>query len=108
RKSGVPSVLEAESMRAGIRLAFWFEGEAKRVYGLMDRAALDGELKELADYIAKQPGRKSSVRDVQRRWPQRYPKAADAENALCLLGDQLEWRPVLTGGRSSVSVTLVK
>jgi hypothetical protein len=105
---GTSSVVSDTSMEQGITLARWFGAEARRTLGLMDRVSTESELDELVNFIDKQPGKKVAVRGIQRRWPRRYPRSTDAENALGMLGDRLHWGAEATGGRPSTVVTLVR
>jgi len=73
-------VVDAASMAAGIRLANWFKGEARRVYALLGESDDDRDRRRLIEWVSRRGGT-VTVRDVQRgcRW---LSAAGAAEAAL--------------------------
>jgi hypothetical protein len=71
-------VVDADSMEAGIRLATWFKGEARRVYAMLGESDEDRDRRRLAEWIERKGG-SATPRDVQQgcRWL-RQPGAAEA------------------------------
>jgi hypothetical protein len=72
-----PDRMDADSMAAGITLATWFKGEARRVYAMLDESDEDRDERELVQWIGGKGG-SVSVREVQQGyWPLKKPGAAD-------------------------------
>ena len=71
------SRMDVESMSAGIILANWFKGEARRVYAMLNETEADGDLRRLAEWIERRGG-SATTREVQQgcRWL-RGPGAAE-------------------------------
>ena len=93
------NVVDAESMTAGIVLAKWFKGEARRVYALFSETDADRDLRRLAEWIERRGG-SATAREVQQgcRWL-KEPGAADAALEELVKGGRGSWRPPATGAR---------
>ena len=57
--------MDAASMAAGIRLATWFKGEARRVYALLGESDDDRDRRRLVEWIGRKGG-SATPREVQR------------------------------------------
>jgi hypothetical protein len=96
-----PWTCDAQSLQAGIDLADWFAGEARRVYTML--AVDDDPLADLVAWIKRRGGR-VTARDVS-RGPRRYRDDVDraAADLQTLVDDGLgRWRthtPTERGGR---------
>lgn len=95
--------IDETSMRAGIELADWFGGEAKRVYGRFCEVDEDREQRELVELIRQKKG--LSARELA-RCRSRYRGPGKAETALEQLSHAKRgtWRidpPGPEGGRPS-------
>jgi hypothetical protein len=92
-------VVGVDSMAAGIRLATWFKGEARRVYALLGETDEDRDRRRLVEWIERKGG-SATAREVQQgcRW---LKEPGVAEAAL----DDLEkvgwghWEPSPRGQR---------
>jgi hypothetical protein len=94
-----------QSIRAGIRLAEWFAGEAERVYAVLRESEDERRLRELFEWIEARGG-ETTVRAVQAGLRSRYPTSDDAKAALdelagADLGDWLASTSGPRGGRPS-------
>lgn len=101
--------LDADSMTAGIALATWFKGEARRVYALLEETGDERDRRRLVEWIGCN-GRQVTVRQVQQgcRWLKEPGVAEDALNGLvkCGLGNWQELPTTARGGRPSRTFTL--
>jgi hypothetical protein len=93
----------ARSVEAGVALARWFAGEARRVYATLSESAEERAARRLVEFVEARGGR-ITVQALRRSNPGRYPTAAQAEQALeALVGTGLaDWqaRPASAkGGR---------
>lgn len=70
-----PETVDAWSMSAGITLARWFAGQAKRTYALMSEGEEEKSLRQLLDWINERGG-SVTARDVSRGLS-RYRDAVD-------------------------------
>lgn len=70
-----------QSLEAGVALARWFAGEARRIYGLLSEADEDRDLRRLLDYVGARGG-SITVRQLQRANNYKYPTAEAAQAAL--------------------------
>jgi hypothetical protein len=95
-----PSPINKDSMQAGITLAYWFGGEAYRVYRELQSTSGDGELDEIIALFKKNHNR-LTPRELMRARRGRYPTADAAETAIRRLGRQVRSGSVRTGGRAS-------
>jgi hypothetical protein len=59
-------VLDAADIQAGVTLAEWFKGEARRVYAMLSETTAQAERRKLVDWIQRQGGR-ATVRDAQNK-----------------------------------------
>ncbi len=75
-----PDVVDAASMKAGVKLAEWFKAEAKRVYEVLAESDEDRDQRRLIEWIQRKGGA-VTVREVQQGHRQ-YRTAEDAEMAL--------------------------
>ena len=93
------NVVDADSMAAGIRLATWFKGEARRVYTLLGESDEDRDRRHLTEWIERKGG-SATPRDVQMgcRW---LREAGAAEAALDALAKASwgHWEPTPPGRR---------
>jgi hypothetical protein len=99
-----PDVLGADSMAAGITLATWFKGEARRAYALLGESDAERDERRLVEWIGRKGG-VVSARQVQQgcRWLKQPGEAEAALNGLVKAG-RGRWREVPTtptGGRPS-------
>jgi len=96
------SVVDAASMRAGIALAQWFKGEARRVYHMLAESDTSRESRELVEWIERKGG-SVTIRDVQQGCRRlKEPGAAEAALNELVKGGRGEWRgtaPTGGGGR---------
>ena len=75
-----PDVVDAASMKSGIRLAEWFKAEARRVYSLLSESDDDRQHRRLIEWIARKGG-SVKARDLMRSSRQ-FATAKTAEAAL--------------------------
>jgi DNA polymerase I-like protein with 3'-5' exonuclease and polymerase domains len=71
----------ARSVEAGIALARWFAGEARRLYTTLSESAEERETRRLVEFIRARGGQ-ISVKELQRSNARKYPTAPAAEAAL--------------------------
>jgi hypothetical protein len=95
-------VLDVASMAAGIRLATWFKGEARRVYALLGESDEDRDRRRLVEWIERK-GRPVAPREAQQgcRWLKEPGAAETALDELAKAGYGV-WRDLPTtakGGR---------
>jgi len=91
--------VDAESMAAGVKLAQWFKGEARRVYSLLSESDDDRDQRRLIEWIERKGG-SVTTRDVQ-QGHRRYQAAQEAEavlNELAKAGCG-RWEPTPSGRR---------
>ena len=74
-----PDVVDAETMRAAIRLTEWFKSETRRVYGLLGETEENGAARRLTEWVESKGGT-VTVRETQQG--RKYKTANDAEMAL--------------------------
>ncbi|MSR60038.1 MAG: DUF3987 domain-containing protein, partial [Planctomycetaceae bacterium] len=79
--------VDVASMAAGIRLATWFKGEARRVYGILGESDNDRDRRRLIEWIERKAGL-VTARDVQMgcRWLREAGTAEAALNELTKAG----------------------
>ncbi|MBK8914390.1 MAG: DUF3987 domain-containing protein [Phycisphaerales bacterium] len=80
----VPSdstLIDGDSVRAGVKLARWFGREAKRVYAALAESDDDRKLKGLVAWIRSRGG-STTIRDLQRGGPREFREATAAGRAL--------------------------
>jgi hypothetical protein len=70
-----------ESIEAGITLARWFAGEARRVYATLSESSDEREARRLIKFIRARGG-EITVKDLQRSNDRKYPTADAAPAAL--------------------------
>ena len=75
-----PDIIDAETMRAAVRLTEWFKAETRRVYGLLGETEENAAARRLVEWVESKGG-SVTVRDLQRGRRQ-YRTASDAEAAL--------------------------
>jgi hypothetical protein len=92
-------VVDAASMAAGIALATWFKGEARRVYALLGESDDEREQRRLVEWLERRGG-SATARDVQMgcRWL-RDPGAADAALEQLAKSGWGNWEPTPPGRR---------
>jgi Protein of unknown function (DUF3987) len=92
-------VVDAASMAAGITLATWFKGEAKRVYAMLGETDDDRDRRRLIEWIERKGG-SATPREVQMgcRWL-REPGAAEAALELLAKAGWGNWEPTPLGRR---------
>jgi hypothetical protein len=92
-------VVDAVSMAAGITLATWFKGEARRVYALLGESDDEREQRRLVEWLERRGG-SATARDVQMgcRWL-RESGAADAALEQLAKAGWGNWEPTPTGRR---------
>jgi hypothetical protein len=96
--------LDAGSMGAGIALATWFKGEARRVYALLGESDADRDQRRLEEWVERKGG-SVTIRETQQgcRWLKKPGVAEAALNELVKAGRGI-WRevpPTAKGGRPS-------
>jgi hypothetical protein len=104
-----PTILDAASMTAGITLATWFKGEARRVYALFSETETERTDRRLVEWVERWGGT-ATVRKVQ-QWCRWLKKSGAAEAALDRLvkAGRGRWVPPATtpkGGRPPRAFTL--
>lgn len=102
-------VVDAESMIAGIALATWFKGEARRVYVQLGETDADRDQRRLVEWLERRGG-SATAREVQQgcRWL-KEPGAAEAALEEMVKAQRGSWRPHNTsakGGRPSRAFAL--
>jgi hypothetical protein len=102
--------LDAESMDAGIALAKWFKGEARRVYAMLDESDTERDQRRLVDWIERRGGT-VTAREVQTgcRWL-RQPGAAEAALEALVRAGRGSWRQLSSttrGGRPACEFVLL-
>jgi hypothetical protein len=101
--------IEAEAIEAGIALARWFAGEARRIYSTLSESTEEREIRSRVEFIRAQGG-SITIRQLQRSNSRKYPDADTARLALeGLVEARLgEWRegpaPARGGHRESYFV----
>jgi hypothetical protein len=103
--------LDLASMKAGIVLATWFKGEARRVYALLGESDGERDQRRLVEWIDRTGG-SASVRSVQQgcRWL-KEPGAAEAALTKLVnagLGSWASVGPTPRGGRPSREFKLAR
>jgi hypothetical protein len=98
------NILDAASMAAGIKLATWFKGEARRVYAMLGESGVESNQRQLAEWIERKGG-SATVREVQQgcRWLKESGAAEATLNELAKAG-RGTWQEAPTtpiGGRPS-------
>jgi hypothetical protein len=85
--------IEADAIEAGIALARWFAGEARRIYSTLSESTEEREIRGLVEFVRAQGG-SITVRQLQRSNGRKYPDADTARLALeALVEARLgEWR----------------
>jgi 5S rRNA maturation endonuclease (ribonuclease M5) len=91
-KNATYNPVEADSMAAGDLVARWFEGEAKRVFGLMVHTAADHRDEEIFRYIEScEHG--TTPKELRQKFRKRFPNCKDSTEFLeDYLGSKLEKR----------------
>jgi len=105
-----PSCIDAQSIKAGIRLARWFVFETERVYDILAESREEALLRELLTFIRSKGGR-VSVRDVQRGGPRelRKPVAAPVAALDSLVADGLgEWEYLPPGSKGGAPSKILR
>jgi hypothetical protein len=102
-------MVDAGSMAAGITLATWFKGEARRVYAMLDESDAECSERRLAEWVERKGGR-VTAREAQQgcRWLKEPGTAEAALNELVRAG-RGTWQEVPTtagGGRPSRAFVL--
>jgi hypothetical protein len=100
-----------ESVEAGVTLARWFAGEARRIYASLSESEEERATRRLVEFVRARGGR-TTVKELQRSNSRKYPSAAAAEADLeDLVRDGLarwESRPVTgVGGRPTRDCVLI-
>ena len=92
-------VVDAASMAAGIALATWFKGEARRVYALLGESDEEREQRRLVEWLERRGGL-ATARDVQMgcRWLRKPGAAEEALEQLAKDGWG-NWEPTPPGRR---------
>lgn len=92
-------VVDVASMAAGIRLANWFKGEARRVYALLGETDEDRDRRRLVEWVERKGG-SVTPRDVQMgcRWLRETGAAEAALGELAKSGWGT-WEPTSPGRR---------
>ncbi|REK24792.1 MAG: DUF3987 domain-containing protein [Planctomycetota bacterium] len=92
-------VVDAASMAAGIALATWFKGEARRVYALLGESDEDRDRRRLVEWLERR-GASVTPRDVQMgcRWL-RAPGAAESALEQLAKAGWGHWEPTPPGRR---------
>jgi hypothetical protein len=103
--------LDAASMTAGITLANWFKGEARRVYAMFNESDADRTERQLSEWVERKGGC-VTVRDVQQgcRWL-KQPGAAEAALERLVAARRGSWRrpeTTASGGRPTRVFVLSK
>ena len=75
-----PDLVDATSIKMGIKLTRWFGSEAERVYAMLSENEQQREQRQLIEWIERKGGR-ITARQVQ-QGHRRYKTAQDAEAAL--------------------------
>lgn len=78
---GLPAV-PADTMERACTLALWFEGQARRIYSGLAETEGETERRALVAYIARQPGRSVTIRQLRANMRHRFRTAEQAESAL--------------------------
>jgi len=94
-----PDLVDATSIKMGIKLTRWFGSEAKRVYAMLSENEKHREQRQLIEWIDRKGG-SVTAREVQ-QGHRRYKTAQDGEVALEELasGDLGYWESSPTGQR---------
>ncbi|HUG68363.1 MAG TPA: DUF3987 domain-containing protein, partial [Pirellulaceae bacterium] len=97
-----PNVMDATSMKAGIKLAQWFKAETRRVYALLSESNDGRDQRRLVEWIERKGG-SVTAREVQ-QGNRQYQTAESAEAALVSLvkAEFGQWQSTATtkkGGR---------
>lgn len=82
---GDPTLVDAESVRAGVVLARWFANEARRVYSVLSESDDERDARRLVELIQRRGGSVSGRELVQAS--RAYRTVADAESVLSALVD---------------------
>src|SRR5262249_54892421 len=95
-------ILDVASMNAGITLAKWFKGEARRVYAMLNESDAEQDQRRLLEWVGRKGG-SVTIREVQMgcRWL-REPGAAEAALESLVKAGRGCWRDnptTETGGR---------
>ncbi len=92
-------VVDEDSMAAGIALATWFKGEARRVYALLGESDEDRDRRRLVEWLERRGG-SATPRDVQMgcRWLRESGTAEAALEQLAKAGWG-NWEPTPPGQR---------
>ncbi|MEQ1905600.1 MAG: DUF3987 domain-containing protein [Pirellulaceae bacterium] len=92
-------LVDVDSMAAGIQLANWFKGEAKRVYSLLGETEEDRDRRRLLEWIERRGGL-ATAREVQMgcRWLREAGAAEVALDELAKAGWG-NWEPTPRGRR---------
>jgi hypothetical protein len=73
-----------ESIEAGITLARWFAGEARRIYAILSESAEEKDTRQLIDFINSRGG-EITPHDLWKSNTRRYGSSEGARLALCAL-----------------------
>jgi hypothetical protein len=94
-----PEIVDAASMEAGITLAKWFKGEARRVYAMLCESDAEQDQRRLVEWIEHKGG-SITAREVQQgcRWLKQPGEAEAALNELHKAG-RGTWEPSPPGQR---------
>ena len=92
-------VVDVASMAAGIALATWFKGEARRVYALLGESDEDRDRRRLVEWLERRGG-SATPREVQMgcRWL-REPGAAETALEQLAKAGWGNWEPTPPGRR---------
>jgi hypothetical protein len=82
-----------KSVEAGVALALWFAGEARRVYAMLTETDEEREARRLVEFVGGRGGM-ITVKDLQMSNAKKYPRADLAELALegLVQAGLAEWR----------------
>jgi hypothetical protein len=85
--------IEQESVAAGVTLARWFAGEARRVYAILTESTAQREVRRLTEYIQSRGG-SITTKELMRSNNRKYPTADEATAALDALVEAglAQWR----------------
>ena len=91
--------VDAESMKAGIRLATWFKNEARRVYGMLSETETQQDHRRLAEWVERRGG-SATAREAQQgcRWL-KEPGTAEAALEELVKAGKGRWQSTPSGQR---------
>ncbi|MBO0745604.1 MAG: hypothetical protein J2P43_11320, partial [Candidatus Dormibacteraeota bacterium] len=104
---GLGEELDERSVTSAWALVDYFKAQAREVYSLLDRSALDARAEALTDWMRRRDTRRVTTRDVCRHNVAGIKTASEARDLFQHVQD-LGWgMTVLPGGRGPQTITFV-